>query len=227
MHALTDDVKMHVKSCFDRFDVQKKGCLDREDFMQGCAHLGKELTEEECDRWIEEADVDGNGTVDFEEFEHLVRSVFEIGCDSSCTICAMLNISKISQDTKAKAQGAAASDPILMGRQRKARVKSLLQSSSVKALGSEFNETEKLQKQLAKLSSGITRSYSLPQAVSQPFDTGMDMGSEANEDKAAQERALRNEKDQQDLMAMFAQQQRDAERTGMRDMFACARGLYP
>ena len=112
---------MHVKSCFDRFDVQKKGCLDREDFMQGCAHLGKELTEEECDRWIEEADVDGNGTIDFEEFEHLVRSVFEIGCDSSCTICAMLNISKISQDTKAKAQGAAASDPILMGRQRKAR----------------------------------------------------------------------------------------------------------
>ena len=211
---------MHVKSCFDRFDVQKKGCLDREDFMQGCAHLGKQLTEEECDRWIEEADVDGNGTVDFEEFEHLVRSVFEIGCDSSCTICAMLNISKISQDTKAKAQGAAASDPILMGRQRKARVKSLLQSSSVKALGSEFNETEKLQKQLAKLSSGITRSYSVPQAVSQPLATGMDMGSEANE-------ALRNEKDQQDLMAMFAQQQRDAEKTGMRDMFAFARGLYP
>ena len=211
---------MHVKSCFDRFDVQKKGCLDREDFMQGCAHLGKELTEEECDRWIEEADVDGNGTVDFEEFEHLVRSVFEIGCDSSCTICAMLNISKISQDTKAKAQGAAASDTILMGRLRKARVKSLLQSSSVKALGSEFNETEKLQKQLAKLSSGITRSYSVPQAVSQPWATGMDMGSEANE-------ALRNEKDQQDLMAMFAQQQRDAEKTGMRDMFAFARGLYP
>ena len=55
---------MHVKSCFDRFDVQKKGCLDREDFMQGCAHLGKQLTEEECDRWIEEADVDGNGTKD-------------------------------------------------------------------------------------------------------------------------------------------------------------------
>jgi len=81
-----EDVSSVVQECFENLDVQGRGFLEFESFQAGCAKLGRQLSDEECAKWIAEADVDGNGLVDLVEFEHLARQAFDISCLPRCDV---------------------------------------------------------------------------------------------------------------------------------------------
>ncbi|XP_078594699.1 uncharacterized protein LOC144872420 [Branchiostoma floridae x Branchiostoma japonicum] len=54
---------------FKMFDKDKSGFLDKSEIMQGMAQLGAEVTEEEAEKMLREADTDGDGKVSYEEFK--------------------------------------------------------------------------------------------------------------------------------------------------------------
>ena len=88
-----EDVSGEVKKCFENLDIQGQGFLELDSFKAGCAKLGRQLTDEECAKWIADADVDGNGLVDLEEFEHLARQAFDIlvaACHGATSAASML-----------------------------------------------------------------------------------------------------------------------------------------
>ena len=83
-----EDVSGEVKKCFENLDIQGQGFLELDSFKAGCANLGRQLTDEECAKRIADADVDGNGLVNLEEFEHLARQAFDISCLPRCATSA-------------------------------------------------------------------------------------------------------------------------------------------
>ncbi len=83
-NAPKEDVSGVVKGCFENLDTQGRGFLELDSFKAGCAKLGRQLTDEECAKRIADADVDGNGVVNLEEFEHLTRQAFGISCLPRC-----------------------------------------------------------------------------------------------------------------------------------------------
>jgi Ca2+-binding EF-hand superfamily protein len=93
-----EDVSDVVKECFENLDTQGRGFLELDSFKAGCANLGRQLTNEECAKWIADADVDGNGVVDLEEFEHLARQAFDISCLPRCNVCCINALAKSYAD---------------------------------------------------------------------------------------------------------------------------------
>ena len=93
-----EDVSRVVQECFENLDIQGRGVLELESFKAGCAKLGRQLSDEECAQWIAEADVDGNGLVDLEEFEHLARQAFDISCLPRCDVSCMTASAKSYAD---------------------------------------------------------------------------------------------------------------------------------
>lgn len=139
-----------------------------------CKDAGKTLALEEAEAWIQEADVDGNGVVDLEEFEHCTRKAFSLPCSTRCTICcmnAMTNSSTSASNNSSKrcpkapsspARDASGGESMLKQRLRlqiKDRIKG---SQQIKGLASSMYETEMLHKELEQMASGFRRTYSAP-----------------------------------------------------------------
>jgi calmodulin len=66
-----DDIE-GLQMAFRAFDIDGNGRIDREELAQVMKNLGQELTAEEIDAMMKEADTDGDGTIDFEEFKALM-----------------------------------------------------------------------------------------------------------------------------------------------------------
>mmetsp|Transcript_19706 Transcript_19706/g.40175 ORF Transcript_19706/g.40175 Transcript_19706/m.40175 type:complete len:201 (-) Transcript_19706:337-939(-) len=62
-----------IKMRFESWDRDNSGALDRSELMEAMAELGKRPTDEEMDQFMEEFDLDGSGTIELDEFEHMVR----------------------------------------------------------------------------------------------------------------------------------------------------------
>lgn len=60
--------KKRVRAIFNKYDTDKSGELDLDEFGVFCADLGEKFTQEQLEVALAEIDEDGNGTVDFEEF---------------------------------------------------------------------------------------------------------------------------------------------------------------
>jgi len=67
----TDDIE-GLQMAFRAFDLDGNGKIDREELAQVMKNLGQELTPEEIDAMMKEADTDGDGSIDFEEFKALM-----------------------------------------------------------------------------------------------------------------------------------------------------------
>jgi calmodulin len=63
-----------LKEAFRVLDKNKKGEIDVEDLRWILRSLGDDLTEEDIEDMIRDTDTDGSGTVDFDEFYHLMTS---------------------------------------------------------------------------------------------------------------------------------------------------------
>ena len=57
-----------LKRVFERFDVDKSGCLDSQELRQGLASVGVSLSEQDFTRLMSQVDKDADGKVSYEEF---------------------------------------------------------------------------------------------------------------------------------------------------------------
>eukprot|EP00270_Netrium_digitus_P011390 TRINITY_DN361_c0_g1_i3.p1 TRINITY_DN361_c0_g1~~TRINITY_DN361_c0_g1_i3.p1 ORF type:complete len:173 (+),score=40.69 TRINITY_DN361_c0_g1_i3:144-662(+) len=68
-----------LRTVFEMFDLDKNGYISADELFVVMANLGEEgLTRDECQRMIQGVDTDGNGFVDFEEFEKMMQSSFAL-----------------------------------------------------------------------------------------------------------------------------------------------------
>ena len=61
-----------LKEAFKVFDQDGNGFITPSELRQVMANLGEALTDEEIDQMIKEADMDGDGQVNYEEFVRLM-----------------------------------------------------------------------------------------------------------------------------------------------------------
>ena len=135
---------------------------------------GKKLSLAEVEAWINEADVDGNGTVDLEEFEHCTRKAFALSCTAQCTICCMNAMtsaaasstsnsnSKSPKKPSSPPRGGSGGESMLKQRLRSQIRDRIKGSEQIKGLASSMFQTEMLHKELAQMTSGFRRTYSAP-----------------------------------------------------------------
>eukprot|EP00092_Neocalanus_flemingeri_P042475 GFUD01046431.1.p1 GENE.GFUD01046431.1~~GFUD01046431.1.p1 ORF type:complete len:152 (-),score=62.52 GFUD01046431.1:73-528(-) len=62
------DEDSDLKEAFQIFDRDRNGYIDRKELKKVVSMLGTMLTKEEVDDFMKEADVDGNGKLDYDEF---------------------------------------------------------------------------------------------------------------------------------------------------------------
>ena len=69
-----EDTGAKVIEAFKVFDREGRGEIAIEDLKRVMANLGDKLTEDEVDSIIQEADADGNGVIDSEEFIRMMMA---------------------------------------------------------------------------------------------------------------------------------------------------------
>ena len=77
---MDEETLKSIKEIFDKFDLNKNGVLDKEEFYKGFSDLMKTLAEgqneKEIEKIAEEAiekfDLNHNGQIELEEFYHLM-----------------------------------------------------------------------------------------------------------------------------------------------------------
>ncbi|KAK6929888.1 EF-hand domain [Dillenia turbinata] len=62
------DAEEELKEAFKVFDKDQNGYISANELRHVMINLGEKLTDEEVDQMIKEADLDGDGQVNFEEF---------------------------------------------------------------------------------------------------------------------------------------------------------------
>lgn len=57
-----------LQGVFDKFDSDKNGSIDRDEFAQFLAAIGRTMTPEQIDAGFKQIDRDGSGVIEFDEF---------------------------------------------------------------------------------------------------------------------------------------------------------------
>merc|ERR1712076_257943 len=66
--ATEDDDADTIREAFKIFDRDKDGFISTKELKKVTTMLGQQLTKEEVEEFMKEADVDGNGKLDYDEF---------------------------------------------------------------------------------------------------------------------------------------------------------------
>lgn len=61
-----------IREAFKVFDKEGKGSIPREEFRHIMTTLGERLTDEEVDEMLDDADADGDGEIQYEEFTQMI-----------------------------------------------------------------------------------------------------------------------------------------------------------
>mmetsp|Transcript_53342 Transcript_53342/g.129687 ORF Transcript_53342/g.129687 Transcript_53342/m.129687 type:complete len:127 (+) Transcript_53342:770-1150(+) len=69
-----DDAEQEMLEAFQVFDTDGNGSITADELKSIFNNLGEKLTDEEIDDMIKEADIDGDGEINYEEF---VRMMFK------------------------------------------------------------------------------------------------------------------------------------------------------
>ncbi|KAI7847318.1 hypothetical protein BDC45DRAFT_452018 [Circinella umbellata] len=62
------DPEEGLKRVFTMLDKDSKGLINGEDLRQGLLNFGETVTEDDIQRMLRSADVDGDGMINYEEF---------------------------------------------------------------------------------------------------------------------------------------------------------------
>ena len=87
MKAKDTDREKEIQEAFRFFDKDGNGFISAAELGQVVASLGEKITEEEVDKMIQEADTDGDGQVNYEEFVRIMkkwRSIERLDAPSIC-----------------------------------------------------------------------------------------------------------------------------------------------
>lgn len=68
---------------FRVFDEDGSGSISASEFRQVMSNLGEKLTDTEVDEMIRQADVDGDGEIDYDEFVKMMMSAYDYGLSSA------------------------------------------------------------------------------------------------------------------------------------------------
>ncbi|EDW16097.1 calmodulin-related protein 97A [Drosophila mojavensis] len=71
-HAQENDLDEEFREAFMIFDRNEDGFISPAELRFVMANLGEKLTDEEIDDMIREADFDGDGKIDYEEFIYMI-----------------------------------------------------------------------------------------------------------------------------------------------------------
>ncbi|XP_054822260.1 calmodulin-like protein 11 isoform X1 [Prosopis cineraria] len=69
------DAEEELKEAFKVFDKDQNGYISASELRHVMINLGEKLTDEEVDQMIKEADLDGDGQVNFDEFVKLMTTI--------------------------------------------------------------------------------------------------------------------------------------------------------
>ncbi|EPS64880.1 hypothetical protein M569_09899 [Genlisea aurea] len=75
LHMIINTAKandVELREAFSVFDRDQDGYISTFELMNVMMNLGERLTEEEAEEMIREADVDGNGSLDYDEFVRIM-----------------------------------------------------------------------------------------------------------------------------------------------------------
>ncbi|KAH7968641.1 hypothetical protein HPB52_010497 [Rhipicephalus sanguineus] len=70
----TADTEEEIREAFRVFDRDGNGFITATELRHVMTTLGEKLTDEEVDAMIREADMDGDGQINYEEFVALIKS---------------------------------------------------------------------------------------------------------------------------------------------------------
>lgn len=70
---MTEEQKKEVKEAFDLFDTDGSGAIDAKELKIAMQALGFEPSTEEVAKMVKDIDLDGNATVEFEEFIEMME----------------------------------------------------------------------------------------------------------------------------------------------------------
>ena len=68
------DAEEEILEAFKVFDKDGNGCICASDIRHIMTNLGEKLSDEEVDEMIREADIDGDGQINYEEFVKMMMS---------------------------------------------------------------------------------------------------------------------------------------------------------
>ncbi|XP_057783343.1 calmodulin-like protein 8 isoform X1 [Salvia miltiorrhiza] len=69
------DAEEELKEAFKVFDKDQNGYISASELRHVMINLGEKLTDEEVDQMIREADLDGDGQVDYDEFVKMMMAI--------------------------------------------------------------------------------------------------------------------------------------------------------
>lgn len=71
---LNEQQKQEIKEAFDLFDADSTGTIDVKELKVAMRALGFEPTKDEVMKAIAEADHEGKGTIDYNEFQEMMQN---------------------------------------------------------------------------------------------------------------------------------------------------------
>lgn len=81
------DSEEELKEAFRVFDKDQNGFISAAELRHVMTNLGEKLTDEEVDEMIREADVDGDGQINYEEFVKVMMAKWDM---CSCVIISLI-----------------------------------------------------------------------------------------------------------------------------------------
>ena len=67
------DEEEELKSAFNLMDLDHNGYITKDELAESLKAMGHNMSAEEVEQLIKEADLNGDGKVDFEEFKAIMR----------------------------------------------------------------------------------------------------------------------------------------------------------
>jgi len=69
-----EEAEDEIREAFKVFDGDGNGFINRMELRHVMMNLGEKMSEEECDALVDEADIDGDGSINYEEFYGMMTS---------------------------------------------------------------------------------------------------------------------------------------------------------
>ena len=78
-----DEVRAKLRAVFDEFDVDGSGAVGVAEMSKMVAQMSMDISDEQLAEMIKEADADGSGEIEFEEFLLILKKQMESGGEAS------------------------------------------------------------------------------------------------------------------------------------------------